>query len=110
MEYDKGIHKYKPLDAAVSQLGDTAVVFYDPKAFFMRLSGVYQSIYPDRYVMEIYEEAREVRIEARVKDNLRIIGAGANAGSADLELGDACVVPCRRADRTESRSFKTGVF
>lgn len=88
LEYDKGIHKYKPLDAAVSQLGDTAVILCNPKAFFMRLSGVYQSIYPDRYVMEIYEEAQEVRIEARVKDNLRIVGVGANADSADLELGD----------------------
>ena len=88
LKYDKGIQKYKPLDSDVSKLGDTAVVLCDPKAFFMRLSRVYQSIYPDRYVMEIYEEAQEVRIEARVKDNIRIIGAGVNADSADLELGD----------------------
>ena len=88
LEYDKELNEYKPLDASASQLGDTAVILCNPKAFFMRLSGVYQSIYPDRYMMEIYEEVHEVRIEARLKDNIRIIGVRANTDSADLELGD----------------------
>ena len=34
LEYDKESHKFKPLDAAASQLGDTAVILCNPQAFF----------------------------------------------------------------------------
>lgn len=88
LEYDKESDKYKPLDTAASQLGDTAVILCNPPAFFKRLAGVYQSTYPDRYVMGVYEEQREVRIGARVKDNIRVVSAGENAAPAHLELGE----------------------
>ena len=88
LEYDRGLQKYKPLDAAVAKTGDTAVVLCRPDVFFARLSSSYQNMFPDRYIMGTYEDEQEVRIEARVRDDIRIVIAGTNAGPADLELGD----------------------